>query len=190
VQETKVGRWNKVRVAGSVVTHDGGSRTPVPTARAPQHVSLFEADACKHLCILTDATKPSPFSALCSQLHRRLAVLVPSSHLWVHCPRASNGLLPPRSYLAGYVRWYARSDSVLPFPPSDNHSNSFQLADPHPYRDRQSIRNRVGTRGGPARQKPSRIRSVVVPQRHNHSRALSECLLVPSHGLLLPNPIR
>jgi hypothetical protein len=60
----------------------------------------FEADdACKHLCILTDATKPSPFSALCSQIHRRLAVLVPSSHLWVHCPRASNGLLPRRSYL-------------------------------------------------------------------------------------------
>src|ERR1700693_3060473 len=35
--------------------------------------------------------------------------------VWVHCPRASNGLLPPRSYLVGYVRWYARSDSVLLF---------------------------------------------------------------------------
>src|SRR5437016_5339990 len=31
------------------------------------------------------------------------------------CPRASNGLLPPRSYLVDYVRWYARSDSVLLF---------------------------------------------------------------------------
>ena len=35
--------------------------------------------------------------------------------VWVHCPRASNGLLPPRSYLEDYVRWYARSDSVLLF---------------------------------------------------------------------------
>src|SRR5438034_11736518 len=33
--------------------------------------------------------------------------------VWVHCPRASNGLLPPRSYLVGYMRWYARSDSGL-----------------------------------------------------------------------------
>jgi hypothetical protein len=107
-----------------LVTHDGGSRTPrTHCRRAPQHVRLFEADdACKHLCILTNATKPSPFSALCSQIHRRLAVLVPSSHLWVHCPRASNGLLPRRSYLVGYVRWDARSDlSSLP----DNLSNRF-----------------------------------------------------------------
>src|ERR1035438_2317507 len=35
--------------------------------------------------------------------------------VWVHCPRASNGLLSPRSYLVGYVRWHARSDSVLLF---------------------------------------------------------------------------
>ena len=107
-----------------LVTHDGGSRTPrTHCRRAPQHVRLFETDdACKHLCILTNATKPSPFSALCSQIHRRLAVLVPSSHLWVHCPRASNGLLPRRSYLVGYAQWDARSDlSSLP----DNHSNSF-----------------------------------------------------------------
>src|SRR2546426_6607015 len=33
------------------------------------------------------------------------------SRVWVHCPRASNGLLPPRSYLVGYMRWHARSDS-------------------------------------------------------------------------------
>src|SRR5438046_6303005 len=33
------------------------------------------------------------------------------SRVWVDCPRASNGLLPPRSYLVGYMRWYARSDS-------------------------------------------------------------------------------
>jgi hypothetical protein len=107
-----------------LITHDGGSRTPrTHCRRAPQHVRLFEADdACKHLCILTNTTKPSPFSALCSQIHRRLAVLVPSSHLWVHCPRASNGLLPRRSYLVGYAQWDARSDlSSLP----DNLSNRF-----------------------------------------------------------------
>src|SRR2546423_5102764 len=34
--------------------------------------------------------------------------------MWVHCPRASNGLLPRRSNLVGYVRWDARSDR---FPP-------------------------------------------------------------------------
>ncbi len=43
--------------------------------------------------------EPSPVSALCWQIHRRLAVLVPLLRVWVHCPRASNGLLPPRSYL-------------------------------------------------------------------------------------------
>src|ERR1700731_3013171 len=34
--------------------------------------------------------------------------------MWVHCPRASNGLLPRRSNLVGYVRRDARSDR---FPP-------------------------------------------------------------------------
>src|SRR5882762_1809825 len=102
----------------------GEAKPPVLTARrATQHIRLSEADdACEHLCILTDATKSSPVSALCSQIHRRLAVLVPSLHLWVHCPRASNGLLPRRSYLVDYVRWDARSDlSSLP----DNLSNRF-----------------------------------------------------------------
>ena len=47
--------------------------------------------------------------------------------VWVHCPRASNGLLPPRSNLVGYMRWHARSDSAF-IPPSDNPSNSFQFA--------------------------------------------------------------
>jgi hypothetical protein len=94
----------------------GEAKPPVLTARrATQHIRLSEADdAYEHLCILTNATKPSPFSALCSQIHRRLAVLVPSSHLWVHCPRASNGLLPRRSNLVGYAQWDARSDQ---FPP-------------------------------------------------------------------------
>src|SRR6202790_5213019 len=34
--------------------------------------------------------------------------------MWVHCPRASNGLFPRRSNLVGYVRWDAQSDQ---FPP-------------------------------------------------------------------------
>src|SRR2546430_10447686 len=34
--------------------------------------------------------------------------------MWVHCPRASNGLSPRRSNLVGYVRWDAQSDQ---FPP-------------------------------------------------------------------------
>src|SRR5438105_8348590 len=63
-------------------------------------------------------------------MHRRLAVPMLPSRVWVHCPRASNGLLPPRSYLVGYMRWHARSDSSFCFvvPRSDNHSNSFQFA--------------------------------------------------------------
>ena len=48
-------------------------------------------------------------------MHRRLAVPMLPLRVWVHCPRASNGLLPPRSNPVGYVRWYARSDSVLLF---------------------------------------------------------------------------
>ena len=48
-------------------------------------------------------------------MHRRLAVPMLPLRVWVHCPRASNGLLPPRSNLVGHVRWYARSDSVLLF---------------------------------------------------------------------------
>ena len=39
---------------------------------------------------------------------------MPLLRVWVHCPRASNGLLPRRSNLVGYVRWDARSDR---FPP-------------------------------------------------------------------------
>src|SRR5258707_10606651 len=39
---------------------------------------------------------------------------MPLLRMWVHCPRASNGLLPRRSNLVGYVRWDAQSDR---FPP-------------------------------------------------------------------------
>src|SRR5882762_10247344 len=47
-------------------------------------------------------------------MHRGLTVSVPLLRMWVHCPRASNGLLPRRSNLVGYVQWGARSDR---FPP-------------------------------------------------------------------------
>ena len=91
------------------------AKPPVLTARrAPQHIRLFEADdAYKRLCILTNATKPSPVSALCWQIHRFLAVTMLPSRVWVHCPRASNGLLPRRSYLIGYAQWDARFDLYL-----------------------------------------------------------------------------
>jgi hypothetical protein len=59
------------------------------------------------------ATEPSPVSTLCWQIHRRLAVLVPLLRMWVHCPRASNGLLPRRSNLVGYVQWDAQFDLFL-----------------------------------------------------------------------------
>src|SRR6516162_1577866 len=39
---------------------------------------------------------------------------MPLLRMWVHCPRASNGPLPRRSNLVGYVRWDAQSDR---FPP-------------------------------------------------------------------------
>jgi hypothetical protein len=58
--------------------------------------------------------KASPVSTLCWQIHRGLTVPMPLLRVWVHCPRASNGLLPRRSNLVAYVRWDARSDR---FPP-------------------------------------------------------------------------
>src|SRR5580658_8470062 len=59
-------------------------------------------------------------------MHRRLAVPMLPLRVWVHCPRASNGLLPPRSYLVGYVRWDARSDSSSSF--RQSFSAAFQVA--------------------------------------------------------------
>jgi hypothetical protein len=82
--------------------------------RAAQHIRLFESnDAYECLCILTVLPEPSPISALCWQIHRRLAVLMPLLRVWVHCPRASNGLLPRRSNLVGYAQWDARFDRFL-----------------------------------------------------------------------------
>src|SRR5258708_32551723 len=57
-------------------------------------------------------------------MHRRLAVPMLPLRVWVHCPRASNGLLPPRSYPVGYMRWYAWSDSG--FVPPSSFRQSFQ----------------------------------------------------------------
>jgi len=82
--------------------------------RATQHIRLFEPnDAYEYLCILTVLPEPSPVSALCWQIHRRLAVLVPLLRMWVHCPRASNGLLPRRSNLVGHVQRDAQFDRIL-----------------------------------------------------------------------------
>src|SRR6266404_7435004 len=39
---------------------------------------------------------------------------MPFLRMWVQCPRASNGLLPRRSNLVGYVRWDAQSDRLPP----------------------------------------------------------------------------
>jgi hypothetical protein len=82
--------------------------------RAAQHIRLFESnDAYECLCILTVLPEPSPISALCWQIQRRLAVLMPLLRVWVHCPRASNGLLPRRSNLVGYAQWDARFGRFL-----------------------------------------------------------------------------
>src|SRR6266446_1001770 len=93
------------------------ARDAVLTARrAAQHFRLsVPHDAYEYLCILTILPEPRPVSALCWQMHRLLTVLVPLLRVWVHCPRASNGLLPRRSYLVGYAQWDARFDrSSLP----------------------------------------------------------------------------
>jgi hypothetical protein len=128
------------------------ARAAVLTARrAAQHFRLsVPHDAYEYLCILTILPEPRPVSALCWQIHRCLAVSVPLLRVWVHCPRASNGPLPRRSYLVGYAQWDARfipcllvkqsvpaafqvaardgARGLTALPPSDNHSNSFQFA--------------------------------------------------------------
>src|SRR5207302_5688748 len=67
-----------------------------------------------NICVFVPCYQAYPLSTLCWQIHRGLTVPVPLLRMWVHCPRASNGLLPRRSNLVGYVRWDARSDR---FPP-------------------------------------------------------------------------
>ena len=55
-------------------------------------------DAYEHLCILT-LLPGLALSTLCWQIHRGLSVSVPLLRMWIHCPRASNGLLSRRSNL-------------------------------------------------------------------------------------------
>src|SRR5882724_1685919 len=67
-------------------------------------------------CVMTVFVGESSRPRSCRNCSMR-RLISPSSNsfeVWVHCPRASNGLLPRRSNLVGYVRWDARSDQ---FPP-------------------------------------------------------------------------
>src|SRR5215469_10398048 len=93
----------------------GEAKAPVLTAgRAPQHIRLFETyDAYKRLYSLTvpPSLAPSPRYARRYTASSRLRCHF--FRVWVHCRRASNGLLPRRSNLLGYVRWDARSDRFL-----------------------------------------------------------------------------
>jgi len=82
--------------------------------RAPQHIRLSRAnDAYEHLCILTLLPSLAPLHLMLADtpwprgFGATLANVGPLSE-------ASNGLLPRRSNLVGYVRWDARSDR---FPP-------------------------------------------------------------------------
>jgi hypothetical protein len=87
----------------------------VPTARrTAQHLRFSKGDdAYEHSCILTLLSSLGPLHfvlADTSSPHGSDATL----RVWVRCPRASNGPLPRRSNLVGYVRWHARSDSSFP----------------------------------------------------------------------------
>jgi len=86
--------------------------------RATQHFRLFDSnDAYECLCILTlpSSLAPSPPYAgrytVASRFWCQFFLVI--LQLWVHCPRASNGLLPRRSYLVGYAQWDARFDLFL-----------------------------------------------------------------------------
>ena len=93
----------------------GDVQAPVLTARrAPQHIRLFCVDdAYRHLCVLAipPSLAPSPRYARSCTASSRLRCH--SLRVWVHCPRASDGLLSPRPYLVGYAQWDARSDQFL-----------------------------------------------------------------------------
>src|SRR5205807_9556267 len=76
---------------------------------------------------------------LCWQIHRGLTVSVQLLRMWVHCPRASNGLLPRRSNLVGYVRWDAQSDR---FPPCQTIiPTAFRSQSGLPVRTQEEFRN-------------------------------------------------
>src|SRR5215469_12241835 len=79
-------------------------------------------------------------------MHRGLTVSVPLLRVWVHCPRASNGLLPRRSNLVGYVRWDAQSDRFPPWPSSQARSPA-----PSPLR---TVRETFASHGSSTQQTP------------------------------------
>jgi len=79
-------------------------------------------------------------------MHRGLTVSVPLLRMWVHCPRASNGLLPRRSNLVGYVRWDAQSDR---FPPWS--SSRAPLLVPSPLR---TVRDTFASHGSSTQKRP------------------------------------
>src|SRR5215472_3033904 len=81
--------------------------------RATQHIRLPSFyDAYRHSYILTIPSSLAPLRryagryALASQFERQ------PCDCGIHCSRASDGLLPLRPYLVGYVRWDARSNQV------------------------------------------------------------------------------
>src|SRR6267143_5674455 len=82
--------------------------------RAAQHVRLSRAnDAYEHLCILTLLPSLAPLHLMLADTpwpHGSDAILANVGPL----SEASNGPLPRRSNLVGYVRWDAQSDR---FPP-------------------------------------------------------------------------
>ena len=89
--------------------------------------------------------KPGPSPPLCWQIHRCLAVPMPTLRLWVRCPRASDGLFPLRLHLVGYVRWDARSNPVHLL--LDNRYQQLQL-----YSSQRSINSEVAGRNKSERQ--------------------------------------
>jgi hypothetical protein len=75
-----------------------------------------------------------------------------ASRLWcqpcgcgIHCPRASDGLLPPPPFLVGYVRWDARSNQVHLLV-SDNRFQQLYSSHPFLYADSVPIAHGGGFR--------------------------------------------
>jgi hypothetical protein len=59
------------------------------------------------------ATEPSPSPPYAGRYTIASRFWCRSCECGLHCPRAPNGSLPPRSNLVGYVRWDGRSDRFL-----------------------------------------------------------------------------